>query len=78
MDFSFSKFYLTIIEKWKSLIKPDDAGREQSMSSAERLSIFLICYLFALAMWSLVNLGREFELSLSVPISIINIPSDMV
>jgi len=78
MEFSFSKFYLNIIERWKSLLRPDDTGREQSMSSAERLSIFLICYLFALAMWSLVNLGREFELSLSVPIAITNIPSDMV
>jgi hypothetical protein len=78
MEFSISKLYDAITVKWKKIIRRDDFGSDQSMSSTERLSIFLICYLFALAMWSLVNLGREFELSLSVPITILNIPEDMV
>ncbi len=62
--------------RWERLIRPDE-GDGPGMSSRERITIYLICYIFAVAMWALVNLGREFELTMNVPVQISNIPDHL-
>lgn len=73
---NLDSFFQWIQKKWNDFVKPD-SGEGPGMSNTERISIFLICYILAVAMWSLVNLGREFELNFSVPIQISNIPPDL-
>ncbi|TNE73187.1 YbbR-like domain-containing protein [bacterium] len=68
--------YLWLQSKWEQLIKPDE-GDGPGMTSRERITIYFICYLFAVALWALVNLGREFELTLNVPVQITNIPDNL-
>lgn len=75
-DNNLDSFLQWIQKKWDGFVKPD-TGDGPGMSNTERISIFLICYILAVAMWSLVNLGREFELNLAVPVQISNIPPDM-
>lgn len=70
--------YNWIQSKWDSLIKPDEqSGNGPLMSKTERITIYLICYGLAVAMWGLVNLGREFEFNMNVPVSISNLPNDV-
>jgi hypothetical protein len=70
------QLYSKLQDRWERLIRPEE-GDGPGMSSRERITIFLICYIFAVAMWALVNLGREFELTMHVPVQISNIPDHL-
>ncbi len=48
------------------------------MHKGEIFVVFLIAYLLALALWILVNMGRDYNLTLNVPLRIIGPAEDMV
>lgn len=75
-DNLFRYLYNRLQLKWEHLIRPDE-GDGHGMSRRERITIYLICYLFAVGMWASVNLGREFELTINVPVQISNIPDHL-
>lgn len=60
---------------WNSIFsKPDEEGL--SDAGREKFIVFLVAFILALCLWLMVNLSRDYNLNINLPITLGNIPSD--
>lgn len=62
-------------EFWAAISRsPDEDG--MSEAGREKIIVFIVSFVLALCLWLMVNLSRDYNLNLNLPISIGNVPSD--
>jgi YbbR domain-containing protein len=60
---------------WNRLFnKPDEDGMTDA--GREKVVVFLVAFVLALFLWLMVNLGRDFNLNINLPITLGNVPPD--
>jgi len=75
---NFLKF---ITERFKVFFSSDDADAEnpdeQNFFAREKVIAFSIAFVFALSLWFVVNMNRDFNVSVEVPIELVNMPDNL-
>ncbi|MCC5927262.1 MAG: hypothetical protein JJU41_11950 [Bacteroidetes bacterium] len=61
---------------WPRLIVSSRADEQTPVSTRERVIVFTVAYVIAVSSWLMVNLDREFNLELEIPITTASISSD--
>jgi len=72
--------FRTIYEKFKLIITGRwglDEDDESNFFSRQKVLGFLFAMLLSVSLWIVVNMGRDFNVNMMVPIQIINIPEDV-
>lgn len=64
-----------LAESWQNLLKKSD---DDSMSGfgREKIAVFTISFILAFGLWLMVNLSRDFNLNINLPINVANVPPD--
>ena len=70
-----------ISERIKEFFKSGSSGSPQEGDDSnffgrERVIVFSIAFLIAMGLWFMVNLSREFNITVEVPIQLVNLPED--
>lgn len=63
---------LTIFEKIKQWFEKD--SDKERILNRERVVIFIVSYIIALGLWFLVNLGREYNITVDIPVEVASVP----
>lgn len=75
---NFLKF---ISERFKAFFKSEDTEAEspdeQNFFAREKVIAFSIAFIFALSLWFVVNMNRDFNISVQIPIEITNLPDHL-
>ena len=71
-----------ISERIKQFFKSGDSGKPEDADDSgfigrEKAIAFSIAFLFALCLWFIVNLSRDFTVTVQVPIQLVNVPDDV-
>jgi YbbR domain-containing protein len=71
-----------ISDRFKKFFKTGDSGKPEDSDDSgfigrEKAIAFSIAFLFALCLWFIVNLSRDFTVTVQVPIQLVNIPDDV-
>lgn len=72
--------FQTINEKFKAIITGRwglDEDDDSKFFSRQKVLGFLFAMLLSVSLWIVVNMGRDFNINMMVPIQIINIPEDV-
>jgi len=72
--------FKSIYEKFKSIITGRwrvDEDDDSNFFSRQKVLGFLFAMLLSVSLWIVVNMGRDFNVNLMVPIQVINIPEDV-
>lgn len=71
----FENFKNNLTESWQNLVKRSD---DDSMSGfgREKIAVFTISFILAFGLWLMVNLSRDFNLDINLPINVANVPPD--
>ena len=56
--------------------QPEDAD-ESNFFGRERVIVFSISFLIAMGFWFMVNLSREFSITVEVPVELVNLPENL-
>lgn len=71
-----------ITERIKSFLSPENPARAEDADQdeffrKEKLIAFGISFFFALCLWFVVNMNRDFNVTIDVPIQLTNLPDDV-
>ena len=71
-----------ISDRIKQFFKSGEAGKPEETDDTgfvgrEKAIAFSIAFLFALCLWFIVNLSRDFTVTVQVPIQLVNVPDDV-
>lgn len=74
-----SERIIQIKEKFQSVwngyfSKPDEEGLPEA--GREKFIVFLVAFILALCLWLMVNLSRDYNLNINLPITLGNVPPD--
>jgi len=73
-------FFTNIIDKirsvWNGSLTTGMDGEDVSYVRREKIVVFIVCFVLALCLWLLVNLSRDFNLNVNLPIILGNIPNN--
>lgn len=68
-------------DRLKVFFSSDDAEAEdpdeQNFFAREKVIAFSIAFVFALSLWFVVNMNRDFNISVEVPIELVNLPDNL-
>lgn len=56
--------------------KPED-GEESNFFGRERVIVFSVAFFISMALWFMVNLSREYNINIQVPIQLVNLPDNL-
>lgn len=73
-----SKFELLqekLVDGWNFLVKKSDEDDIASMGR-ERIIVFVVAFILAFCLWLMVNLSRDFNLNINLPIKLGEVPPD--
>ncbi len=73
--FSFEDYKEKFLAAWNNLIQKSDEGEIAEMGR-ERIVVFIVALILALCLWLLVNLSRDYNLNINLPISLGAIPEE--
>lgn len=70
-----------ISERLKKFFKTGDSGKSEETEGSEfigreKVIVFTASVFFALCLWFIVNLSRDFNITIQVPIQLVNLPDD--
>jgi YbbR domain-containing protein len=76
------KFFSFISDRIRTFFSSSDVARaEETDDSAfigrEKAIVFGVAFFFSLCLWFIVNLSRDFNVTLEVPIQLVNLPDDV-
>jgi YbbR domain-containing protein len=76
------KFFNFISERTRAFFSWDSASKSDATDSShfenrEKIIAFSVALFFALCLWFIVNLSRDFNVTIQVPIVLSNLPSDV-
>lgn len=71
----FDEYKEKFLTGWSNLIKKSDEGEIAEMGR-ERIVVFIIALILALCLWLLVNLSRDYNLNINLPITLGAIPEE--
>jgi len=57
--------------------EPDDKETSGEFFTRQKIIAFVVSFTFALSLWLIVNLGRDYNVTLMLPIEITNLPDDV-
>lgn len=60
---------------WNGFFNKSDEG-ELSDAGREKIIVFLVAFVLALCLWLMVNLSRDYNLNINLPITLGNVPPD--
>lgn len=71
----FESFKEKLADAWQNATRKSD---EEGIANfgREKLVVFTIAFILAFCLWLLVNLSRDFNLDIDLPISVANVPQD--
>lgn len=71
----FEYYKERLLAGWQNLIKKSD---EDAMAGfgREKIVVFAVSFILAFCLWLMVNLSRDFNLNINLPIAVANIPED--
>ncbi|MEL7832623.1 hypothetical protein [Fodinibius sp. Rm-B-1B1-1] len=76
MDTSkFEEYREQILSWWQSLLQKSNED-EIAGVGRERIIVFIVAFILAMALWMMVNLSRDYTLSLELPIQLGSVPDD--
>lgn len=76
MDTSkFKELKEKFAEGWSFLVKKSDEDDIADVGR-ERIIVFIVAFVLALCLWLMVNLSRDFNLNINLPIELGGVPSD--
>jgi YbbR domain-containing protein len=64
---------ISFFEKIKQWFEKD--SDKERILNRERVGIFIVSYIIALGLWFLVNLGREYNITVKIPIEVASVPN---
>lgn len=64
----FSSFLASVWERLKSISANQGVSSSGNMQRTEKVLVFLVAYSIALGLWLLINLSRDFSVTLSIPL----------
>lgn len=74
-------FFSFITDRIKAFFSDEPASPEEAEQSGfftrEKIVAFSTALIFALLLWGIVNLSRDFNVTIDVPIQIVNLPDDV-
>lgn len=81
-DHIWSMSFLEKINKQISrfLAGSDDSGSEEQENSfftREKIQAFIFAFIFSISLWFVVNLGRDYNVTMKVPIQVTNLSEDV-
>lgn len=75
------KFWRFTTERFKTFFSSDDmeadSADEQNFFAREKVIAFGIAFFFALCLWFVVNMNRDFNITVDVPIELVNLPDNL-
>lgn len=71
----FEEIKEKFFEGWNFLVKKSDEDDIAGMGR-ERIIVFIVAFILALCLWLMVNLSRDFNLNIELPIQLGTIPAD--
>lgn len=71
----WKKWLKKFSELWADILRGGSEDEGFGMPRREKITVFGIAYLIALVLWLLVNLGRTFNLTIHVPLEVVQVPS---
>lgn len=64
-----------IQDLWNSIVKGEEEGNFEE-NNRGKIVVFLIAFVLSLCLWLMVNLSRDYNLTVELPIELGNMPSD--
>lgn len=71
----FEVFKNNLTEIWQGMLKKSDEESSSGLGR-EKIVVFTVSFILAFCLWLLVNLSRDFNLDINLPISVANVPQD--
>lgn len=72
----FEEYKEQMLSWWQSLLQKSNEDEIAGLGR-ERIIVFVVALILALALWMMVNLSRDYTLSLEFPIQLGSVPSEM-
>lgn len=77
MDISIiEKYKEKLLEAWGSLLQKSDEDQIAGLGR-ERIIVFVVAFILAMALWMMVNLNRDYTLNLELPLQLGGVPTEM-
>jgi len=64
-----------LLAAWQNLVKKSDEDNIASVGR-ERIIVFLVAFILAMGLWLLVNLSRDYNLNVDLPIALGSVPTE--
>ncbi len=71
----FENFKNNLTDSWQGLLKKSDEESSSGLGR-EKIVVFAVSAILAFCLWLLVNLSRDFNLDINLPITVANVPQD--
>lgn len=71
----FENFKKKLTKSWKKLVRKSDEEVSPGFGR-EKIVVFTVSFILAFCLWLLVNLSRDFNLDINLPINVANVPQD--
>lgn len=68
--------FIENIRRALKLPAPADSGKQEGIRQGEKVIVFIFAYIIALGMWALINLDRDFSLTVQLPLMYGEFPPD--